>query len=87
MNQSKWTIKGKVIKGEKRGRKIGFPTCNIKIADYITWQAWSLRCKSSFGKFNKSGIANIGYRPTFNGKIYYWKQIYLDLNKIYIINI
>ena len=26
-----WSIQGKVIKGQKRGRKIGFPTCNIKL--------------------------------------------------------
>ena len=25
----------KVIKGQKRGRKIGFPTCNLKLNDYI----------------------------------------------------
>ena len=64
----KWTIKGKVIKGEKRGRKIGFPTCNIKIADYITPKLGVYAVNAKNPKFNKSGIANIGYRPTFNGK-------------------
>ena len=29
-----WCVEGKVIKGMKRGRKIGFPTCNIKLTHY-----------------------------------------------------
>ena len=63
-----WTVKGKVISGQKRGRKIGFPTCNIKLNDYIVPRlgVYSVRVKGL--KFNKKGIANIGHRPTFNGK-------------------
>ena len=31
----KWSIEGTVEKGRQQGKKIGFPTCNIDIKDYI----------------------------------------------------
>ena len=31
----KWSIEGKVQKGRQLGKKIGFPTANIDIKDYI----------------------------------------------------
>ena len=63
-----WCIEGEVVKGEQRGRKIGYPTCNIKLNSYTlpklgVYSIWVLIDKSK-----KRGIANIGYRPTFNGK-------------------
>jgi riboflavin kinase/FMN adenylyltransferase len=63
-----WKIKGKVIEGKKRGRQIGFPTCNINLHDYIVPRLGVYAVKVKGPKFNKKGIANIGYRPTFNGK-------------------
>jgi len=63
-----WEIAGKVINGQKRGRKIGFPTCNVKLKDYIIPRLGVYAVKVNGPKFRKKGIANIGLRPTFNGK-------------------
>ena len=63
-----WTVEGKVIKGQKRGRKISFPTCNMKLDDYIIPRLGVYAVKVNGPNFNKKGIANVGLRPTFNEK-------------------
>ena len=63
-----WSINGKVIKGKRRGRKIGFPTCNLKFNDYVVPKLGVYAVKVKSKNFNKNGIANVGYRPTFKGK-------------------
>ena len=66
----KWSIDGIVQKGRQLGKKIGFPTCNIDIKDYVLAKpgvyAVSVLRKNNL-KILK-GIANLGYRPTFNQK-------------------
>ena len=65
-----WSIVGKVQKGRQLGKKIGFPTANIDIKDYILAcpGVYAVKAKR-YGKNNFiKGIANLGYRPTFNGK-------------------
>ena len=66
----KWSIEGIVQKGRQVGKKIGFPTCNIDIKDYVLAKpgVYAVRVlrKNNF-KILK-GIANLGYRPTFNQK-------------------
>jgi len=63
-----WSIIGKVIKGERRGRKIGFPTCNLKLNDYVIPRLGVYAVKVKSNNFSKNGIANVGYRPTFKGQ-------------------
>ena len=64
----KWEIIGKVIRGSQRGRKLGFPTCNILLKKYVIPKFGVYAVKVKINNILKNGIANIGYRPTFNGK-------------------
>jgi riboflavin kinase/FMN adenylyltransferase len=64
-----WCIEGKVEKGRQLGKKIGFPTCNIDIKDYKIPKIGVYAVNVSLNNKSKlKGIANIGYRPTFNQK-------------------
>ena len=63
-----WSVDGKVIKGQKRGQKIGFPTCNLKMGNYVVPRLGVYAVKVKTSDFNKNGVANVGYRPTFNGQ-------------------
>ena len=65
-----WSIEGVVEKGRMLGRKIGFPTCNIDIKNYVIPKVgvYAVQILISKNKKIYKGIANIGYRPTFNQK-------------------
>ena len=65
-----WSIEGIVQKGRQLGKKIGFPTCNIDIKDYVIARPGVYAVKVKLKKSNKflKAIANLGYRPTFNKK-------------------
>ena len=63
-----WTVDGVVQKGRQIGKKIGFPTCNIDIKDYVLAQpgVYAVRVLWKNNSKELKGIANLGYRPTFN---------------------
>ncbi len=65
-----WTIEGVVEKGRQQGKKIGFPTCNLSIKDYVVAKpgVYKVKIRQKIKKKNYNGIANLGYRPTFNQK-------------------
>ena len=66
----KWSIEGIVEKGRQQGKKIGFPTCNIDIKDYIISMpgVYAVRVNLQNKRSPLKGIANLGYRPTFRQK-------------------
>jgi riboflavin kinase / FMN adenylyltransferase len=66
----KWAIEGVVERGRQQGKKIGFPTCNIDIKDYIIAMpgVYAVKVNSINKVLNLKGIANLGYRPTFKQK-------------------
>jgi len=61
-----WLVEGLVKRGDRRGRRIGFPTCNLDLQSYIVPK---LGVYSSIiivnKKIKKKGIVNVGYKPTF----------------------
>ncbi len=65
-----WTIDGVVQMGRQVGKKIGFPTCNIDIQDYVLAKpgVYAVKVLRSNNSQYLRGIANLGYRPTFNQK-------------------
>ena len=76
-----WCVEGKVIKGKKRGRKIGFPTCNMTLNSYVIPKLGVYAVKVSTMGLIKNGIANVGYRPTFNGKSLLLETNIFGINK------
>ena len=80
LNRS-WCVEGKVIKGRQRGRKIGFPTCNTNLSSYVIPKLGVYAVNVNTDGFNKKGIANIGYRPTFNGQSLLLETNIFGINK------
>ncbi len=77
-----WSIKGDVIKGDQRGRVLGYPTANIKLGEYIQpslgiYAVWvNINGLDSWYK----GAASLGVRPTFDGVGVLLEVYLLDFN-------
>ena len=59
-----YSISGKVVHGEKRGRKIGFPTANI----HMNHNRPPLKGVFAVKFQNHFGVANLGIRPSIKGE-------------------
>ena len=72
-----WFIEGRVIKGKKLGRKLGYRTCNIRIKNYILPKTgiYAVKVLLQNKKHMSRGVAYLGSRPTFKGK-----EIFLEIN-------
>ncbi|MCB9436038.1 MAG: bifunctional riboflavin kinase/FAD synthetase [Anaerolineales bacterium] len=64
-----YSVSGEVVHGEKRGRKIGFPTANLDIwPQQIIPQHGVYACWATVGGETFMAVTNIGNRPTFAGQ-------------------
>ena len=61
-----YTLEGRVVRGEKLGRKLGFPTANLDINFYKLLPLGVFAVKVRVGRRFYRGICNIGFRPTVN---------------------
>lgn len=61
-----FTLTGVVVEGEKRGRKLGFPTANIRIPPGILLPAYGVYLvRFTVEGETFYGVASVGVKPTF----------------------
>jgi riboflavin kinase/FMN adenylyltransferase len=65
-----FAIQGVVEHGRQLGRKLGFPTANVALADYVipAFGVYATRTRLPDGR-ELPGVANIGVNPTIDGVI------------------
>ncbi len=64
----RFAVRGEVVRGEGRGRSIGFPTANLGLAPRQALPklgVYAVRVRLGDGMLD--GVANVGVRPTFGG--------------------
>ena len=63
-----FAIEGAVQRGRQLGRKLGFPTANVALGDYVVprFGVYATRTRLPDGR-NIPGVANIGINPTIEG--------------------
>jgi riboflavin kinase/FMN adenylyltransferase len=63
-----FAIEGEVQRGRQLGRRLGFPTANVPLADYVTprFGVYATRTRLPDGR-EIPGVANIGVNPTVDG--------------------
>jgi riboflavin kinase/FMN adenylyltransferase len=65
-----WTIEAEVIRGDQRGRTIGFPTANMDLGDFVrpAYGVYALRVGLPGEQPARPAVANFGKRPTVDGE-------------------
>jgi len=71
-----YAVRGPVLRGAGRGRRLGFPTANLRperpillaAGVYVAWARWP--------EGQAGAVVNVGYRPTF-GERQFWVEAYL----------
>ena len=78
-----FSVKGRVIRGNRLGHRMGYPTANIEIHDESAfysqtgvYAAWVL-----FQEKRYQGMANIGFRPTLSSPSFTIEVHIFDFNK------
>ena len=59
------SVIGRVIHGHHRGRTLGFPTANLRVAGLILPPDGVYAVRAHVGTAGYQGVANLGFNPTF----------------------
>ena len=64
-----YSMRGRVVAGEKLGRRLGFPTANIRMRrDRLPFTGvYAVRVRGIDGNLARDAVASLGFRPTVAG--------------------
>lgn len=62
----RWFVEGTVVGGDRRGRDLGFPTANIRLADDCRLAHGVYAVTFAVDGVSREGVANWGRRPQFD---------------------
>jgi riboflavin kinase/FMN adenylyltransferase len=63
-----YEAQGVVVKGDQLGRTIGYPTANIRVPEGKALPLGVFAAKTFIDGVSYPGMANVGFRPTVNGR-------------------
>jgi riboflavin kinase / FMN adenylyltransferase len=74
-----FTIRGEVIGGDQRGRELGYPTANMRLANYLrpAYGIYAVRAALPDGRALE-GVANLGIRPSFDPPVELLESYFFD---------
>jgi riboflavin kinase/FMN adenylyltransferase len=65
----RYSLRGPVVRGDERGRTLGFPTANISVTADRALPAFGVYATWAYlGESRHASVTNIGRRPTFSGE-------------------
>ncbi len=77
-----YQICGEVVHGKKRGRKLGYPTANLKLeTNYALPPEGVYAVRVHYEGEDYVGAANLGYNPTFNNQEISFEVFILDFEE------
>ncbi|MBM3507408.1 MAG: bifunctional riboflavin kinase/FAD synthetase [Alphaproteobacteria bacterium] len=64
-----WRVAGVVRRGNARGRRLGYPTANLRLGDMLRprFGVYAVRVRIENEAPLRAGVASVGVRPTFDG--------------------
>ena len=64
-----YSMRGRVVAGEKLGRRLGFPTANIRMRRHKLpfTGVYAVRVRGIDGNLARDAVASLGFRPTVDG--------------------
>lgn len=78
----RYSIMGEVVKGQGRGRQIGFPTANIDAGNQMLPPSGVYAIQVKLERCMFEGVLNMGTRPTFDGEKFQIESHLFDFERM-----